>query len=72
MTACAALQVAVHPQLLAEGFGAGLPADVVPRFNVAPTDPVLAVTRRDDERELLVARWGLVPHWRRMRRSAPG
>jgi putative SOS response-associated peptidase YedK len=60
---CGRYTVAVDPQLLAERFGVGLPDEVVPRFNVAPTDPVLAVTRRHDERELLVARWGLVPHW---------
>jgi putative SOS response-associated peptidase YedK len=55
--------VAVDPQLLAERFHVALPEEVVPRFNVAPTDPVLAVTRRGEQRELLIARWGLVPHW---------
>jgi putative SOS response-associated peptidase YedK len=60
---CGRYTVAVDPQLLAERFKVALPEDVVPRFNVAPTDPVLTVTRRSDQRELLVARWGLVPHW---------
>jgi putative SOS response-associated peptidase YedK len=60
---CGRYTVAVDPQLLAERFGVALPEDVEPRFNVAPTDPVLAVTRRGGRRELLVARWGLVPHW---------
>jgi putative SOS response-associated peptidase YedK len=33
-----------------------------PRFNIAPTDPVLAVRRGDDEgRDLGRLRWGLVP-----------
>ncbi|MGH2950521.1 MAG: SOS response-associated peptidase [Solirubrobacterales bacterium] len=33
-----------------------------PRYNIAPTDPVLAVRRRDDgSRELGRLRWGLVP-----------
>jgi putative SOS response-associated peptidase YedK len=33
-----------------------------PRYNIAPTDPVLAVRRREDEsRELGRLRWGLVP-----------
>jgi putative SOS response-associated peptidase YedK len=33
-----------------------------PRYNIAPTDPVLAVRRRADEsRELGRLRWGLVP-----------
>jgi putative SOS response-associated peptidase YedK len=60
---CGRYTVAVDPQLLAERFHVALPEEVVPRFNVAPTDPVLAVTRRGDQRELLIARWGLVPHW---------
>jgi putative SOS response-associated peptidase YedK len=32
-----------------------------PRFNIAPTDPVLAVRSRDEVRELGRLRWGLVP-----------
>ena len=60
---CGRYTVAVDPQLLAERFGVTLPDDTVPRFNVAPTDPVLALTERSAGRELMVARWGLVPHW---------
>lgn len=40
--------------------------DVRPRFNIAPTDPVVLVRRADGGvggRELASARWGLVPHW---------
>ncbi len=36
-------------------------ADDPPRFNIAPTDPVLAVRRFGDRRELGRLRWGLVP-----------
>lgn len=32
-----------------------------PRFNIAPTDPVLAVRQRDGARDLGRLRWGLVP-----------
>ncbi len=41
--------------------GAVLPPD----YNIAPTDPVLAVRTRasDGGRELSLARWGLVPSW---------
>jgi putative SOS response-associated peptidase YedK len=36
-----------------------------PRYNVAPTDqiPIIRVDPRDEERELVMARWGLVPWW---------
>jgi putative SOS response-associated peptidase YedK len=60
---CGRYTVAVDPQLLAERFDIALPGEFVPRFNVAPTDPVLALTERSAGRELMLARWGLVPHW---------
>ena len=34
-----------------------------PRYNIAPTDEVVAISRRDEEREARLMRWGLVPHW---------
>ncbi len=38
--------------------------DQEPRFNVAPTDPVLAVRRsREGRREPGKLRWGLIPHY---------
>jgi putative SOS response-associated peptidase YedK len=49
--------------LLADRFGVTLPGDFEPRFNVAPTDGVLAVAERSAGRELMLARWGLVPRW---------
>ena len=60
---CGRYTVAVDPQLLAERFGIALPEDFAPRFNVAPTDGVLALTERSAGRELMTARWGLIPRW---------
>jgi putative SOS response-associated peptidase YedK len=36
-----------------------------PRYNIAPTQdvPIVRRTRAGDGRELLMARWGLVPYW---------
>ena len=36
-----------------------------PRYNIAPTDPIpiIRTDPRDGERELVMARWGLVPWW---------
>ena len=36
-----------------------------PRYNVAPTDQItiVRIDPRDGERELVMARWGLVPFW---------
>src|SRR5687768_9667391 len=43
-----------------------------PRYNIAPTDPIpiIRVDPRDGERELVMARWGLVPGW--MKQNAEG
>jgi putative SOS response-associated peptidase YedK len=36
-----------------------------PRYNIAPTQPVLAVRQRegDAHREMAWLKWGLIPHW---------
>jgi len=36
-----------------------------PRYNVAPTDqiPIVRIDPRDAEREVTMARWGLIPFW---------
>jgi putative SOS response-associated peptidase YedK len=46
--------------------------DDPPRFNIAPTDPVLAVRRREAGRELGRLRWGLVPgRWAERKGARP-
>jgi len=46
--------------------------DDEPRFNIAPTDPVLAVRQREDSRDLGRLRWGLVPgKWAAERKGRP-
>jgi len=41
------------------------PAAFAPRYNIAPGQAVPIVRLGDSGRELLLARWGLVPHWSR-------
>ena len=45
-------------------FGAPSSTDVVPRYNIAPTQ-FIATVRRDEQNdpELAMLRWGLVPFW---------
>ena len=38
-------------------------ADLPPRYNIAPTQPVAAVFREGRKNQLLMMRWGLVPAW---------
>ena len=54
------------PRLLRFRFGLSESAEIAeqPRFNIAPTDPVLAVRRsREGAREPGKLRWGLIPHY---------
>jgi putative SOS response-associated peptidase YedK len=54
------------PRLLRFRFGLSEEAKIEqePRYNVAPTDPVLAIRlNRDGDRDLGILRWGLIPHY---------
>jgi putative SOS response-associated peptidase YedK len=54
------------PRLMRFRFGLLEEAEIdeLPRFNIAPTDPVLAVRRNDaGAREPGRLRWGLIPHY---------
>jgi hypothetical protein len=44
-----------------------------PRYNVAPTDqiPIVRIDPRDDEREVVFARWGLIPFWMKAKPKVP-
>ena len=45
-------------------FGVDGSIDVKPRYNIAPTQDILAIRNaEDDGRELVMLRWGLVPFW---------
>jgi putative SOS response-associated peptidase YedK len=61
----------VNPALIADRFGVreqAVPGETLGRFNVCPTEPVLAVTAPGEARAL---RWGLVPPWARALRAGP-
>ena len=48
---------------LAEAFGVDALPNLAPRYNIAPTQDVVAIRRGDDGRELAMLRWGLIPGW---------
>jgi putative SOS response-associated peptidase YedK len=52
------------PEEIERHFGLSLPGGVgTERYNVAPTEDVLAIVAPHEEPEMRVMRWGLVPHW---------
>ena len=50
-------------EVLAELFELDEKPHLAPRWNIAPTQEVAIVRRRDEGRELALARWGLIPSW---------
>ncbi|HKY44789.1 MAG TPA: SOS response-associated peptidase, partial [Pyrinomonadaceae bacterium] len=39
------------------------PDDLVPRYNIAPSQNVLTILERKSEREATFLRWGMIPFW---------
>ncbi|HYH60507.1 MAG TPA: SOS response-associated peptidase [Solirubrobacterales bacterium] len=63
-----------NPRRLRLRFGITEEAEIdeEPRFNIAPTDPVLAVRERSADRELGTLRWGLIPgKWATEKKGRP-
>lgn len=44
---------------------------VVPRYNIAPTQPIVLVRSGSKGRELMPARWGLIPWWAKDLKTLP-
>src|ERR1700722_988753 len=60
---CGRFTLRTSPRLVAETFGLPDAPDFLPRFNVAPTQSVLAIRARDGVRSASFLRWGLIPSW---------
>lgn len=45
--------------------------ELVPRYNIAPTQPVAVVRQVERRRELSMMRWGLVPSWSKDPKAGP-
>jgi putative SOS response-associated peptidase YedK len=53
-----------HPEVYASQFDLNSLCEAKPRYNLAPTQPVLVIRRSEGgKRELVPLRWGLVPAW---------
>jgi len=53
-----------NPEVYASQFDLDAICEVKPRYNIAPTQPVVAIRRSEEEKRVLVPlRWGLVPPW---------
>jgi putative SOS response-associated peptidase YedK len=61
---CGRFNLTANAAAIEEAFGLfGSPGDLTPRYNIAPTQQVLAVRQEDGKRAACRLRWGLVPFW---------
>ena len=60
---CGRYTLKASPEDVAEHFGLPEVPDLLPRYNVAPTQMVPAVKMTPDGRALTMLKWGLVPSW---------
>ena len=62
---CGRFTLTVDPAQLVEQFelAGPPPADLAPRYNIAPTQPVAVVANHEGARHLELFKWGLIPSW---------
>lgn len=68
---CGRFTLRTTPRDLVEIFQLLHALEMTPRYNVAPTQPVLAIRQVGKFREPAFLRWGLVPSWSKDPRSGP-
>ena len=60
---CGRITLTADPEIIQMAFALdSIPGDYRPRYNIAPTQPVLALTN-EGGREAQYLRWGLIPSW---------
>ena len=68
---CGRYASTLPPEMMQELFNTLNAIDLIPRYNIAPTQPVAAVWEDSGRREAHFARWGLVPRWVKDPREFP-
>lgn len=68
---CGRFTLTMQPEILAEWVEVSLGVDFPPRFNIAPTQPILVILDMEGLRQSALMRWGLVPNWVKDPREFP-
>lgn len=68
---CGRYASTLPPEMMVELFKLLKGIDMVPRYNIAPTQPIVAIWEAEGRREGHFARWGLVPGWVKDPREFP-
>src|SRR5262245_63493023 len=67
---CGRFTLTADPPALHTEFGIDVPADLQPRYNIAPTQPVLGIVAGSSGWKAGMLDWGLIPFWSRDRGGA--
>jgi putative SOS response-associated peptidase YedK len=67
---CGRFTLTADPAALHAEFGVEPPADLQPRYNIAPTQPVLGIVAGNTGWKAGMLEWGLIPFWSRDRGGA--
>lgn len=65
---CGRFTLTVETIVISERFHVPL-AEFKPRYNIAPTQPCLAIIIGDNQRTAKQMTWGLIPHWSKGKKS---
>lgn len=65
---CGRFNLITDAQALVDFFELSNCLDVAPRYNIAPSQDLLAVRQQDDRRMAGLLHWGLIPHWSKDRK----
>ena len=68
---CGRYASTLPPEMMEELFKLLNSIDLMPRYNIAPTQPIAAIWEAHGRREAHFARWGLVPGWVKDPREFP-
>ena len=60
---CGRYTLRSSPQVVADAFNLDEVPDIVPCYNITPTQLIPAVRQTKQHRELVMLRWGLIPSW---------
>lgn len=60
---CGRFAVIMSPEMMQELYRILNTIEFPPRYNIAPTQPIVAIWEGDGARQARLARWGLVPGW---------
>ena len=60
---CGRFALKLPPAALKDYFDLDETPDFAPRYNIAPSTPILAIRQVEGVRHADPLRWGLIPHW---------